>query len=388
MVELLFFAAAIAAAPPAKAATYLPTPHATAVFPNARAAIALGTKFRTAPFDASTVEAMGVALDAPAYAYLVANTLVIEAAIANEKLAEGAFELALLKKRAKSLPAAEGLDRSIELSIEKQRWFVARAQDRLFLSPSRDAWPSTAIAAAQAATKPAEPPKWIKAIEKTPVAWFTARGVEGVERIEGAVLAEGKTIDVRVNAALDFASALLLSDLSHAPGKSRALFKEPSVVAELTAFLPGSAMANAFELSGVTGGHSQHASGRVHVALTKSGVLIAAVEPRESATAEQKEALKKALAAKLDGVEVRVAPAPANPPADERAPIELRAKPRELLDGLEARSKTKSSIRPLRPEVAVARSRLGEVMSKIDTAKMELAVTPAGIEVRAWMTGL
>lgn len=378
IVELLLLT--VAAAPQG---THLPSPHAIAVFPSARAAIALASKFQSAPFDVSVVEAMGVALDAPAYAYLVANELVIEAAIANDKLSEGAFELALLKKRAKKLPAAEGLDRSIELNHEKQRWFVARSKNRLFLSPARDAWPSVAIAAAQLADKPAESPKWIKAIEKTPVAWFIGRGVEGVERIEGAVLAEGKTIDLRVHAALDFASSLLLSDLSRTPGNSRALFKEPGTVAELTAFLPSSAVANAFELSGVPAGLSQHANGRVHVALTKSGALIAALEPREGITSEQKDALKKALAVKLDGVELRVATAAANAPAEERSPIELRAKPSELIDAFEARSKTKSSIRPLRPEVAVVRSRLGEVMSKIDTSKMQLAVTPAGIEVRA-----
>lgn len=357
----------------------MPAPHATAVMPSARAAITLASKLHSLPFDTPFLEAMGVALDSPAYLYVVANEPVLEVGIAKRPAVEASFDLAVAKKKAKKLPDTESVDRAIELVTKDARIFVARAGDRLFLAPARAAWPSVAIASAVVATKPAAPPKWIGAVEKKLIAHFSARGVEGAERIEGAVFGEGNTIDLRVNAMLDFASGLLLADLSQPPGKSKTLITEKSSVLDATAYFPASAVTNLFELNGVSAMHAKNASGRVHFSLAKSGALIVALEAREGASNAEAEALRTAVAAQLDGVDVRLGRAT----GDDRAPFEVRARPKELVAGLEARSKTKSSVRLLRPEVAVVRSRLGGVLERLDDARAEVAVTPGALEVRA-----
>jgi hypothetical protein len=375
---VLLMVVAIAADPPAPAQkrSFLPPPRAVLVAPKARAALELASRFAKKPIDAAWIDAIGVSLDAPAHAYLVGDEIVIELAAPEGAVVDAAFELALAKKKAKRLAAAGDVDRAIELVVDKRRLFVARSGTRLFVADSRGGWPSTAIAAAFAATKPAAAPKWIS---KPAVIWGTARGAEGVERVEGAVFVEGREVEVRVNAALDFAAGLLVADLAQSPGKSRVLIKDADVVAEVTAHVASSAVANAFELAGISVALANKLSGRFHVALTRGGALIAAVEPRSEVGAEDAAAIKTALGGRLEGVEVRVVKAL----EEERAPIEGRAKPRELIGALEARSKTKGRIRLLRPEVAVARARLGDSLAKIEALRAELAFTGAGIELRA-----
>jgi hypothetical protein len=343
--------------------------------PNAKKAIELGQKISGKSMEIEVLAAMGIALERPAYGYLFGDEFVLEMEVAAPEKLDVSIDLGLAQKRGRKLEAPAG-ERAAELILEKRRLYVLRAGNSVWISPAQRDWPSTAIAAARAARKPVMP-KWV---EGTPVAYFSTRGMEGVERAEAAIFADGKKIRVQGQAMLDFTTGLLIGDLAAAPGQSRVLIERTDRVAELTAYIAPSMVMNIFEMEGLPLEHTKIASGRVHAILSADGKLRAAIETKEGTSKEAAASMKEVLAAKYPFVELATVEAKKG---EDRAPIEVRVKPSKLLDALEARTKAKLEPRLLRQDLAAGRAAAGGLLSRVSFAKAELSFGPGTVNVRA-----
>lgn len=344
---------------------------ASAIMPSAKKAIELGSKLSGKALNTELLETMGLALERPAYAYLIGDEPVLELEASSAAKLDQSLDLAIASKRGRKLDAPNG-DRAAEVTLEKQRVYVFRAGDRVFLMPAQRDWPRPAIAAARAARKPVVP-KWV---EGTPVVYFATRGVEGIERAEAAIFAQGNKVRIQGAAMLDFTTGLLIGDLAAVPGKSRVLIERTDRVAELTAFVAPSMVVNLFDLESIPVVHAKAASGRVHAVLGADGKLRAAVETREGTAKEATAALKEALGKKYPFVELSMVD---EKKSEERAPVELRVKPSKLLASLEARTKAKLEPRLLRQDLAAADAVAGGFLSRASLGRLELSFGPGSI---------
>jgi hypothetical protein len=337
----------------------------------------------------------GLALDGPAYGFAHAGEGVAVLRIAKREGLDASFDRAIKAKRAKALATKDG-ERAIELVTKRARLVLVRAGEQLYVSRS-----ASMIERARLVPAPSlEPPAVVSREKRKPLMWFVARPEQAVERVEGAVFAEGKTIEVRADLWLDFTTGLLIADLAVAQGSSRRLIDVAGAVAEVTGFAGSSVFANIFSLEQIPPVHANTVSGVVHAQLTRGGSIVLAIEAREGASEAELEGLRAAIAKRYEFTQVTVVkprlvvaivegrdakalkPAAVSDAA-KRAQIELSLKAPVLLEGLEARTKSRQGPRLLRPELAVLKDRGEGLLQRTEAARVELSFGPATVGVRA-----